>query len=196
MTKGLAQERRGMGSQHCRRNFSISMRGDKNDRRENTFSGQTPLQLKASHPWHAHVQNQASREAQLRGIQKVLRRKKSCGGVADGLQQTDCSLDDRAVVVHNRNQRNFGCAHYCDRQESDSLTSRQWTLTRWGIFLLLYLGMGGASAEWCNRFGHVEQFHDGFSSHLVHDLATMHFDRDLAGAQFARDLFVQQATNN
>src|SRR5262245_25312598 len=97
------------------------MRGDKNDRRENPFSGQTPLQLEPSHPWHAHVQNQASREAQLRGIQKVLRRKKSCGGVADGLQQTDCSLDDRAVVVHNRNQGNFGRAQFFARQESDLL---------------------------------------------------------------------------
>ena len=160
MTKGLAQERRGLGSQYRRRNFSIPMRGDKNDRRQNTFNAQTPLQLKPSHPRHGHVQNQASREAQLRGIQKVLRRKKSRGGVADGLQQTDCSLDDRAVVVHNRNQRNFGCAQFPAARRATCSTSRQRTLARWGRCLLLYLGVGGASAEWCNRFGHAEQFHD------------------------------------
>ena len=121
MTKGLAQERRGTGSQYCRGNFSISMSGDQDDRRADFLNHQPPLQLKPSHPWNAHVQNQASRVAQLRGIQKVLRRKKSCGGVADGLQQTDCSLDDRAVVVHNRNQGNFGRAQFFARQESDLL---------------------------------------------------------------------------
>ena len=71
MTKGLAQQRRATGSNYSRRNFVISMRGDKNDRREDVVSGQTSLQLYAPHPRHLNVQDQTSREGQLRGAEKV-----------------------------------------------------------------------------------------------------------------------------
>src|SRR6266436_1731734 len=85
------------------------------------LSRQASLQLKAPHPRHAHVQYQTSRAAQLRRVQKVLRGDESGGDVTDGLQQTDDGFDNRSVVVHNRNQRNIGCAQICRRQESDSL---------------------------------------------------------------------------
>ena len=70
------------------------MRRDKDDRHEDIFSCQTLLQLYAPYPRHVHVQDQTGREAQLRGVEKVQRGDKSCGGVADGFQQTDYGFDN------------------------------------------------------------------------------------------------------
>ena len=102
-------------------NLQTSLRGDKNDRRVDIFSSQTSLQLEAAHLGHAHVQDQTSGAAQLRGVEKVFSRKESSGGVADRLQQADDGFNKRLVVVNDRNQRNIGCAQICRRQNCDSL---------------------------------------------------------------------------
>ncbi len=116
---GLVQTRHGSTAQRFRGNLQTSFRCDENDRRLDIFSRQTSLQLEATDHRHTHVQDETSGTAQVWGVQKLLSRDESCGGVADRLQQTDDGLNNGSIVVHNRNQRNI-CSN-CRRQKCVSL---------------------------------------------------------------------------
>jgi hypothetical protein len=103
-TERLGEEINSPHSQRFHPVFRIVVGGDKDDWNASAFISQAALHFQSIYSRQADIEKDAPGFRQPRGIQKFFRGRKCFSAEPVGPEETDRSLADRFVIVHNRNQ--------------------------------------------------------------------------------------------
>src|SRR5262245_3475920 len=82
----------------------VGVGGDEDDRNAKTSSREFSLEIRARHPWHDHVQNQAPGLMDEIGSKERLRGRERLNGEMHLAEQIGERFSDRLIIVHDRDE--------------------------------------------------------------------------------------------